>query len=373
MVKNATNHFLDGSFVKWFLLFVAIITVIGSTFAACDFFAKEEIRKDLFTILLCSHIVIWTIVGVTFLVFKISKNKITLSEKKAKDELDSVNSLSALRSEFNGDIINVYENISQKTRQYISSIFVKNQDYLDFIKVIEKKAKNLHLIQEEDKQGYQNDVNDRNKSYINDLFYLYNVYIEMIIDDAKKIIEKSVGIKGYSLRVSVALKLLNKLIEKDDTHKDVKVFTAFRDSETNFEKKREVLEVNYKIDKNIDFLICLDKPEFIINNAKKESKDYTNEHTDFDRYYNCSATVPIFSSYADRKIFFGYLCCDVLNDKYDGEDIFTIIDAKILSFFASNMAMFFDNINTSFKNMIGKDFIDFNHHIHKYSMKGEQK
>jgi len=69
--------------------------------------------------------------------------------------------------------------------------------------------------------------------------------------------------------------------------------------------------------------------------------------------------------------FFGYLCCDVLNDKYEDATIFDNREANILSSSAFNMAMFLDNIN-SFYGQILSEYIDFNNFIYM-SFNGRRK
>jgi hypothetical protein len=249
---------------------------------------------------------------------------------------------------------------------------------MHFISVIEKKAGVFELIPIEDKskiaKEFSNELKINNTDYIRDLFQRYNVYVRSIIDSVKEILEKSLISKNYQLRISIALKLFNKIYEEGETHNSVKIITAFRDSKTYHEQKREIGKKEYRIDKNIDFQICLDREYFIKNNAGKNDPDYTNEHIDFNQYYNCTISVPIYTKYAEKKRFFGYLCCDVLNNDYENENIFDITEANIFLASAFSMAMFFDNINKSWKNMLDEHKnIDFNNYIHSVFFKNGGK
>lgn len=156
-------------------------------------------------------------------------------------------------------------------------------------------------------------------NFVKDLYQNYNLFVSIIIKLAADIMYKYVLFKGYDYKVSISLKLLNSPIElsPNNSTTDINstyVFTAFRDSETKDEWKREIGEKEYSILGNTDFTQCLRKEWYFANNLSRGDANYNNEHSDFDQYYNCTGTVPVRVGKASNGSLYGYLCCDVLND-----------------------------------------------------------
>ena len=323
-----------------------VVTIFG-------FLSGDEIRKIVFGILFSSYFIVAVCIVITFLHGFHVRNDAN-SQKKYMESV----------KKFNNDLMLFNKNMIRKTNFDIASICVQNDKYVNFMKFIEKKAGNLDLFQTGDLSAFKEEIEKRNKEYAHDLVFLYNNYLENIVNDTKKILEKALDIKGYQLTVTVTLKLMSKVLEDADSHKHIKIISAFRDSEASHNNEREIGEKEYTIDKNMDFVTCLREENFIKNNVKKGDRDYTNEHIDFDQYYNCTITVPIYSDYAGKKRYFGYLCCDVLNKKDDGAIVFDINEANILSSTAYNLSVFFGNINGSWKQMLNEsNDNDFNNHI----------
>ena len=166
--------------------------------------------------------------------------------------------------------------------------------------------------------------------------------------------------KGYSMRVSATIKLFNRpYLSDEDNRKEIIVYTAFRDKRTYEKKQREIGEEPYTIDGNVDFVHCLKKDHFIINNAKKDSDNYMNEHTDFDRYYNCAIVVAIRTKLLGNRFkHFGYLCCDCLSQQ-DAEEIFDTRSANFLFAIAKQYATYFDTLDANWNDRM-KEIADFN-------------
>jgi hypothetical protein len=351
MKVNPKRHTNLNSVIKYGSF---IVGIAGLFISIVGLHSKGEIKEYLFIILFCSYIVGLINGIVTYLIIR-----------NSREEISSCRKLAEFTNNLNKEIIMFNKDIVKKTNTYISTIFLRDKAYLRMIKRLEKNAGKMELIPTGDLSAFAKEIATCNDDYIRELFYSYNTYIKRIVDDTKKILEKQLEIKKYKLRVSVTLKLLDKILENENN--DSRVITAFRDSDTYHENKREIGKTDYTIAGNMDFATCLHEENFIKNNAKKEDRDYTNEHTDFDQYYNCTITVPIYSNYGTQKKFFGYLCCDVLNKEYENATIFDVNDANILSSSAFNVAMFFENINNSWRNMLGEhESIDFNNYIHIY-------
>lgn len=116
--------------------------------------------------------------------------------------------------------------------------------------------------------------------------------------------------------------------------------------------EREIGDRIYSIDGNVDFVHCLIKDQFIMNNASKDSESYMNEHIDFDTYYNCAIVVAIKSKLADGSYkFLGYLCCDCLN-KNAGIEIFDMQSAQILFALAQQYATFLETLAVNWESRV---------------------
>lgn len=187
------------------------------------------------------------------------------------------------------------------------------------------------------------------EAFANALFELYNRYTKEIIEYSIKAIDTHLKSLGNDIKLSATIKLLNRpYYDASGDRRGVAVYTAFRDKKSYNNDEREIGLSKYTIDGNADFIYCLKKEYFIINNAKKNSQNYMNEHADFDQYYNCAVVVPIRvrvsgSSYK----FFGYLCCDCLNKDTNNKEIFSSESGKILFTMAQLYGTFLETLNSN--------------------------
>ena len=192
-------------------------------------------------------------------------------------------------------------------------------------------------------------------NYSNDLFDIYKRYCIDMLEEIIRLETAYIKIRGYSLRISASIKLFDRAyIHTIDNRNSIKVYTAFRDKETYYDKneqglpKREIGLRLYTIDGNNDFTDCLTRDVFYINNATRDTNNYINEHEDFDTYYNCTIVVPIRTKMMEgQKKIYGYLCCDCLNDKYDNQEIFDKGAAQYLFAFAQNFATFLETLDAN--------------------------
>ena len=175
-----------------------------------------------------------------------------------------------------------------------------------------------------------------------------------------------IKIRGYDLKISATIKLFDKAYTHNvDRRTEFRVYTAFRDKETYEDKndqgvpKREIGQRLYTIDGNVDFTDCLTKDSFLFNNASRDMDNYRNEHEDFDAFYNCTIVVPVRTKLPDgNKMFFGYLCCECLNDKYPGIEIFDKGAAQYLFAFAQNLATFIETLDTNWLDRFSDEAVD---------------
>ena len=134
------------------------------------------------------------------------------------------------------------------------------------------------------------------------------------------------------------------------------MYTAFRDKCTYDQHEREIGEEPYTILGNADFVQCLTKDHFIINNANKNSQSYANEHVDFDLYYNCAVVVALRVKQADGSMkYLGYLCCDTLNTDLSKE-VFDKEVAQLLFSMAQLYATFLETLDSNWIDRMQDNF-----------------
>lgn len=197
------------------------------------------------------------------------------------------------------------------------------------------------------------------KDFSNGLFDLFKRYSSHLLANTVKMVESYLRLQGYDHKVSATIKLFDdSYFENSGRREDVIVYTAFRDKETyDGKKEREIGQIPYTIDGNVDFTMCLTKDHYVINNAKKGSESYFNEHVDFDSYYNCAVVVAIRVKLADNTYkYMGYLCCDCLN-KNTEQEIFDSGIAQLLYSMAQYYATFLETLDSNWKERVGNTSI----------------
>jgi|GEM_PF-1464824 len=188
--------------------------------------------------------------------------------------------------------------------------------------------------------------------FANGLFDTYKRYTANLLNYEVMIEEAYLRTKGVNINVAASIKLFNKPYYIKDSRNSVFLYTSFRDKHTYDKHEREIGDRIYSIDGNVDFVHCLIKDQFIMNNASKDSESYMNEHIDFDTYYNCAIVVAIKSKLADGSYkFLGYLCCDCLN-KNAGIEIFDMQSAQILFALAQQYATFLETLAVNWESRV---------------------
>ncbi len=258
-------------------------------------------------------------------------------------------------SKLNNELCNRIPELSEKTYRILKLISKGDLQY-----------------SEEIKGELQNTYDDLE----NGLFDLYKRYTSNLLTYLVKIYNSYIRLVDKNHTVAITTKLFDQpLYGKNDIDK-IKVYTAFRDRETYEKKEREIGEELYTISGNADFVRCLVKEQFVINNAKKDSESYFNEHRDFDAYYNCAIVVPLRIKQEDNTYkIWGYLCCDCLNDNID-EEVFDNESASLLFSVAQMYATFLDTLETNWRERTSenKNCISFSQVLFKktYRPKNEQ-
>ncbi|MCB6203538.1 hypothetical protein [Extibacter muris] len=238
-------------------------------------------------------------------------------------------------------------------QKFLNRLYDLTQRSLDGTDSIKKQESDMRDHGYSEKEITQKTIamaQEKEDNISNDLYDDYKRFLSNILGKTQDNIEKYLKTKGYDLDVSITIKqLLEPVFQNGDIDYMSKpyVYTAFRDSKTWMKKiRKEVAQRKYTINKNSDFIHCLSKGYYIFNNKTTDSKDYCNENSEFDKYYNCGMTTMIYSpkEKSDRYIY-GFLACDVMNDKYANEEI---LDAEITNFLdiaAYIISIYFDNID----------------------------
>ena len=245
------------------------------------------------------------------------------------------------------NIILQIKNTSKMNNEFCNKIPATTQKAYHLLDTLSQTTADQTTIQKEIKISRQ--------EFSDGLFELYKRYTTHFLPNIVEMIEAYLKIHGHRHKISATIKLFNRpLASTKDDKSNIIVYSAFRDKLTyETDENREIGKERYTIDGNIDFSICLQKEQFIINNAKKDSTNYLNEHTDFETYYNCSVVVPIKVKQESSFKYLGYLCCDCLNSDKDpdtykpGIEIFTKEVADLLFSMAQIYGTFLETLDSN--------------------------
>lgn len=358
-------NFGVGIFITLLGIFVSIMTII---------YSPNNIAIAV-SIIGCQAIVIIMCI-ITFFTFKKNKEIIEKAEEENKKLIDEVNKCkqeaektSETNIQLTKKLLVFSKNINKRINNFLTLIFDETDKYYCNVLHIKEKLQN-----KEDDADYTalcvQQMEEERQKYSMALYNLYNRYVKGVIEETLTAVYLDLKNKNISLNVSISLKMFDTTYHAGMDHKKVKIYTAFRDKETYDNKKeREIGERHYSVDLNGDFHKCLSKESYIKNNITNEMEDYLNENSNFMQYYNCTAVVPIICDYKSDKQFYGFFCCDALNNEYSC-DIFDKNTADILYSAALTIGMFFDNINSAWSYIVDKDESDFLTYLHNHTFKG---
>lgn len=362
-MKKIREHF-------WELLsaFVCVLGAIASLVAAIISNAENSY---FFWSILASELIL-VLIGCYNLKIKysyIQENK-ELGQK-LDNEVEKLKEINGRQQQYNtyvAEITTNLKNLSKLNNEFCYKLIKLTDKAFEMIEIL--KAGGLSEL-EQNKKLYEA-IDD----YSNSLFDSYKRYTSNLINCTIKIVESYLKLKGHTNKISFSVKLFNQPYnEKEDTTlSDIIVYTAFRDKCTYDSKEREIGKQPYTIKGNVDFLVCLSEDQFIINNAKKNDKNYTNEHSDFDVYYNCAVIVPIKIKRPDNTYtLFGYLCCDCLNTDFNIE-IFDLECANLLFSASQLYSTFIETLNSNWCNFLPDEkYPHFLTKIYHHTYKGEIK
>jgi hypothetical protein len=315
-----------------------VLSAIGIFISIIGLLRSDTLSKFVFQILISSYVIVLISCSIT----AVAVYKRKMEGIKNLDKIKEKDTRLLEKDDIIKNLIDFDYNLHKKTNLTVANIMFKVDSFRNSLEPLFIKAKNHQLIPDDD-------ILDSDKKiayliiddFINEIIRIYRDYTQDIITDTKNIIQEYLKNKGYQYSVSISLKLYNRILKnfKSDI-KEIIVYTAMRDSDSP--QEREIGKDDYTINGNTDFFTCLKQGYYINNNAKRSKGDYMNEHSDFDRYYNCTVTVPIFMDFPETQRRFGYFCCDLLKDS--DVEIFDPSVANILSSSAINIAYLFDHI-----------------------------
>lgn len=347
------KHLFD--LIGWGISILGVLTTVVVAMVT-----EQNNFKMIFLALLAAELVL-VYIGVWNIAIKYKYEKEIEGEKQKSQKLES-----DLADEKMNHIHNM-DNLKKDHENFISIITLnyKNASKLhnDFCnRIPEISAESYHILkvlQENEEIADDIKIDELEKSYnsfANGLFELYKRYSVGLLLSIVNMIEAMLVVKGHPNKVSATIKLLNKpWYPKDNGRNHVIVYTAFRDARTYEQHDREIGKERYSIDGNIDFSICVSKDQFIINNAKKDSANYLNEHKDFDAYYNSAVVVPIRIKQADNTYkLLGYLCCDCLN-KDSSVEVFDKEAAQLLFSLSQIYSIFLETLESNWVDRISED------------------
>lgn len=333
-----------------------IVAIIGAAASICAAFKNPILSVICIFISQCLLLVGW---GVLFF-NKYKYKRVLLEKNQCIDELNTV--VENKENEYRNRCEELEKTRVQMIKQLstmsncVKSNNIHNNDML--VRIPSEADEQYALLERLEELSDDSDESQRKKlqdeaiesaqKYAGQLFELFNRYCRVSTDEAVKLQNAYMTLKGMAPKVSITVKLMNQPYHPErDRSEDIKVYTAFRDNEAYGAGEREIGEQLYTIGGNSDFVACLKKDYFIINRAEKQGDSYSNEHRGYNEFYNSAIVVPIRIKRGDgRYKFFGYYCCDCLSDDQEME-AFDKSAAQYLFAFAQNMGTFLETLDAN--------------------------
>ncbi len=359
-MKILKNHFFEC---------VTVFTALLS--CGISYFALPQMENGvsvsvISVILLVTNVIILIIAGFYLHLHYVYTEKDKTNQDKINNLEGEVEALKQSQIQQDVDYRNSVASINDNMMKYVAKIASNfkraSKLYNEFcIRIIESNEDSYAMI-DSLRDVSRSDVlhsaltinHDR---FVKGLFEAYKRYTSDLLSDTINIIGSYLHIAQRHRNVSVTVKLFeNPFISDGNSSNYPRIYTAFRDRTTFDDKpEREIGSRFYTVNGNVDFVKCITKDAYHINNAKKSNSEYFNEHTDFDAYYNCTVVAPIKTKQSgNRYKFFGYLCCDCLND--DGEtEIFDDRSEQLLFSLAQLYAIFLDTLESNWKERFGNE------------------
>ncbi len=344
--------------VRWIKEIISwIISVGGLIVGIIGLATKSEFGKTVvYTIIIIDSLLL-VLLGIYSVLFYL-KNRNQLNEK----EMTIIRRDHIIEDQEN--ILRCYEKANRLLTSNYNYMISTLQKFLNRWQDVVKQAviDTEDLEQEEGslkKHGYSDGeietkvitiAKQRQAIIVKNLYDDYKRFLSNILKKTQENIESYLSLKNYEFEVSVTIKQNITPFYLSDAEKYISqpcIYTAFRDSRTWARKVRnESSRKRFRMKENSDFMHCLTQGYYIFNNKTRESKDYLNENKEFDKYYNCGVTTILASNKEDQqKLVYGFIACDILNDKSNDDKIMNDEIAMILQTAAHIITAYFDSIN----------------------------
>lgn len=304
------------------------------------------------------------IIGFIYIFYKVVRFRDLLSGKSEEiEELNKkVKDISAEYEEKNKQLekerehiikqLSIISNSVKNNNIHSNDIFVKiptdaedQYEILEKLKIISEKLPGDADMSKE----LQRQAKVSAEKYAGDLFGVFNRYCRELTDEAIKLHNAYLTLRNIPLSVSITIKLMDKPFHPGIDNVDgIRVYTGFRDNAAYSEGEREIGEQTFSISGNTAFITCMRRDCFIINNSLTSEGSYSNEHRRYDEFYNCAVVVPIKLKRPDGQYkYFGFLCCDCLNNINTTSQVFDKCASQYLFAFAQNMATFLETLDAN--------------------------
>jgi hypothetical protein len=277
--------------------------------------------------------------------YEININEL-LQEKK-----ELYNTIDNLKKSYN--VINVdYDYIIGTLNKFLNKLSLFKDNYINKQNSLSEEKKSMiehdykpHEIDEKITQLTKDNIKNISNSIIED----YNHFMGIVTKRCKNIVENYLESKGYILEVSITVKLLLNPELLGDLHNYCTVpyvYTSFRDFKS-INIRNKIADFLFTIMNNTDFNTCVNRKSFIFNNKSKNSTDYLNEESDFYNFYDSGSTACVASKVEmlnDQRLY-GFITCDVLNDKYGNVEIIDNNVSTILSCLGKIISTYFEYLD----------------------------
>lgn len=338
-------------FISWVIAAGGLIVSIIGLASRSDFG-----KCVVFTVIIIDSLILVSL-GI-YVTMSYLKNRTAL-EKKDKEISEERHNLKDLEIKFNNQkkaylsMNSSWNAVANTLQVYLTRLFDLTYESMDGTEAIKKEEADMlihNYKMTEVKSKTVKMASEKDEKIAKDLYDDYKRFLSDVLGKTQDNVEKYLQLKGYDLEVSVTIKQLIKpapLSKQAEYTSEPCIYTAFRDSKTWKKRiRKEVVQKLYTLNKNSDFIHCLTRGYYVFNNKNRNSRDYSNENTEFDKYYNCGATTLVSSPQGNLDNFvYGFIACDVLNTLYGNVEIMDTEVTTILETAAHVIAAYFDSID----------------------------
>lgn len=345
--------------------FSILMSSFGLALSFLGFKYDENDKKIIFFVLIVSEI--FLVITTIYSVISLFRGIITKSSLDAKnDELSTFRRSRKTILENNKTIVTTYKDFSDMLKML-------KKEYLESDRRLREFYNSSSSVENtEETKKYIEEEREREHNRIKDvLISHYNRFLSTTTNLLRLNVKDYILTKGCDADVSIAIKqLYEPTLYTEINRNDVNIYTTFRDSKTYGSKKRnETWEKTFKISKNSDFVMSIEKDYYIFNFMDKnylEDGLYQNENAAFYENYNSGVTCTMYSCVNGKRKLFGYLACDSLvtkSNKLTNKNVYDWEVANIMMFAANIVAMFLENFLTIWDDI----YVDFDDNLEDWA------